>query len=286
MNKSFLPLLLSCYVTTSFTIYAQPPAQESILKLQRNSETLHPTGGNGFSPQALGELETAEGRPVAEIPEVETISERDLGALVPRAPVSIGTTPSTAILDKPLPDTPIYRNAFQSVPDNEGILSAIGSDEPWTPDFAAVFEGPCHFACRENTMGLLGSASNLVIYEDMRIEVTENGMYEVSFIAEVPDIPVVLSLQIGIEQEVDGLNVSVGSITLAPVVFETENRHSRHQPGKSERVVRKGYSHVLHRILRHQSFEGLSFTRHGNARFGSIPPRGDYSIILPEEALD
>ena len=201
---------------------------------------------------------------------------------VPELRFSIGDIPYRAILSKPLEGKPEFTVSINSVPRNQWVESVEMKNQAIKADHVAVFEDPCHF-----DYTLFGRHSrhvreSLLVYEGMRIAVKTDGYYEVSFAAEVPRIPVVLRLWLEVSTTVDGQTLRRGSISLPPVVFEPQTSLSRHQPGRTVIVTRRGHSHLLRRIIQHESAEGISFARNGRARFGSIPPRGEYSIIRPE----
>ena len=202
--------------------------------------------------------------------------------LVPEVTLSIGDVPHRADLRPPLPGQPQSTDAFNSVPEIREIDSIAISDTSAQANFLAVFEDPCHF-----NYVLPGRYSQqivrdtLLVYEGMEIAVTEDGSYTVSFIAEVPQIPVVLNLQLSVSTSVNGATLPRGTITLPPVVIESRTLVSRDQPGRSVKVTRKGYSQLLHRIIANESATGISFKRAGNARFGSVPPEAKYSILDP-----
>ena len=140
--------------------------------------------------------------------------------------------------------------------------------------FVSVFEGPCHFSERTNDV-----ARTLVIYEGMQVVVSRDGRYQVSMIAEAPLAPVVIRMQLRVTEIVDNVRVDHGTITLAPIVIETNVESSDQQPSNTVRIRRTGYSHLLRRLMIEgkPSARTLSFSRAGAARFGSIPEAAKYS---------
>ncbi|MEI7698507.1 MAG: hypothetical protein WCK86_01820 [Planctomycetia bacterium] len=153
-------------------------------------------------------------------------------------------------------------------------LLATDADEDSTSNKleTAVFDLPAYFAFHESPQhGRLQNTNSVVIYEGMSLSVnSQNGRYELAFLAEVPITAVVMNLQLRIRRA-DGAE---GTITLAPIVFgadqSTDHAHELLTvAGATEtwRVRRTGYSHVL----KNAAATGLGnweVSRHGTVQIG------------------
>ncbi|HQZ67165.1 MAG TPA: hypothetical protein PLY87_18865 [Planctomycetaceae bacterium] len=140
----------------------------------------------------------------------------------------------------------------------------------------AVFENAAHFGIHQNSDCLGGLPDkNVVIYEGMTVRVSPNGAYEVRFIAESPDVPAVIQLQLSVQER----GVNLGKVTLPPIVLRDADYSSRSRSQgrlpnqtRSWLVRRSGYSHFLNGITGDERHR-LSVTRSGTVQLGQIPER-------------
>lgn len=158
----------------------------------------------------------------------------------------------------------------------------------WPWEF--VFEDAARFAwVGFDALGGQLERDVVVIYEGMTVRVDGNGRYEVRFRAEAPRMPVTLRMQLNFCGT--GAMDCPGTITLPPIRIEPDqaNEPSR-VDSLTHEVVYVGHSESLRRLGRrvislnhanqvtHEPLSladdaGVTFTRSGTARFGSIPAK-------------
>lgn len=139
----------------------------------------------------------------------------------------------------------------------------------------AVFGNAAHFAFGSNggCQGL-SHANPVMIYEGMTVRLSDSGAYEVRLVAEAPDLPVVLRMQLNLQQQ----GVPIGTITLPPVVLassesESVSRRTRlPNETRSWLIRRTGYSHAV-AGLTSQDRQRITVTRTGTVQIGHIPQK-------------
>jgi len=141
----------------------------------------------------------------------------------------------------------------------------------------AVFENAAHFSIDRihDYENQAMSRRSVVIYEGMTVQGFSNGAYTVRFVAESPDVPSVVQIQLHLQEQ----GVNVGKITLAPVVIrDTEDssgsRYKRRLPNQTRSwlVQRQGYSHLL-KGLAGKDWHRVTVTRSGTVQMGQIAER-------------
>jgi hypothetical protein len=114
----------------------------------------------------------------------------------------------------------------------------------------------------------------LLIYEGMRVTVYKTGVYDVSFTAEVPEMPVTLRLQLVFQRPAENLKHPRGEyrLTLPPFRLEPKTDARPGDPAANIfHVAHRGFSSVLVEDLPAQQMvqPGWQVTRVGTARFGT-----------------
>jgi len=113
----------------------------------------------------------------------------------------------------------------------------------------------------------------LLIYEGMRVTVYKNGVYDVSFTAEVPDMPVTLRLQLVLQRpEKSAHPRGEYRLTLPPFRLEPKTDARPGDPAANTfHVAHRGFSSVLveERGDQQHVLPGWQVTRVGTARFGT-----------------
>jgi hypothetical protein len=163
---------------------------------------------------------------------------------------------------------------------NTGSRNAkIGTDEQEPPDASAVFDEPAHFPLPAfGPFAEFAPQNALIIYEGMTLNVFQHGKYEVRFVAEAPQTPVVVRLQLRLDfMSADNLTIArTSTITLPPITIRTDPDADPLQPSKSWRITHNGRSSALLRAMQCAgacALRGVNVSRAGTARFGSIPQR-------------
>ena len=183
------------------------------------------------------------------------------------------------------------RPAIDKIPSVERIDSASearpSSIKPTR--LVAVFRNPCHFPYHD-PWDCYGSTSEtgVVIYEDMKLVVGENGQYELSFVAESPRLPVTLRLQfrIWMKPKNNDPDREQGTLTIPPIVFEPSDEAGRQDSSETFLVRRTGYSHALKCLsvkdacgctssCRCSEQTQCRLQRTGVARFGGVPDNNE-----------
>ncbi|MEZ6124610.1 MAG: hypothetical protein R3C49_15735 [Planctomycetaceae bacterium] len=171
--------------------------------------------------------------------------------------------------------------------------SEQSSSQTATADRVAVFTQACHFPLTgPGRYGQRIVRDALVIYEGMQLAIQSNGKYELRFVAEVPRTAAVVRLQFQVSGD-DG--TPLATITIPPVTIDPDRNLGRHNPGHSVVVSHRGYSHGLNRAIRQRVLSdanrknvnnhdlNVSVSRSGVVRFGSVPEKGEYSILPVED---
>jgi hypothetical protein len=144
--------------------------------------------------------------------------------------------------------------------------AAGGAPAPvhWVKEFHEAAHVPLP---RFTADGLAVCREGLLVYEGMRLTVYPNGVYDVAFTAEVPDMPVTLRLQL-VFNNPPGYTPGEYRLTLPP--FRLEPRPDA-RPGDPSanvlHVAHRGYSTLL--AAGHRVDAAWSVARVGTARFGT-----------------
>jgi hypothetical protein len=121
--------------------------------------------------------------------------------------------------------------------------------------------------------GLAVCHDGLLIYEGMRVTVYKNGVYDVSFTAEVPDMPVTLRLQLVLQRPEKSTHPrGEYRLTLPPFRLEPKADARPGDPAANIfHVAHRGFSSALMEENPAQQLvqPGWQVTRVGTARFGT-----------------
>lgn len=194
----------------------------------------------------------------------------DFGAVLPPVPpfgAGFRTVPEGVRL--PFDRTPQVRVVEQS---NEEIGGEEDGAAPSACGYSAVFDTPAHFPVPAFTQaGLAVPGDAIVIYEGMSLALQPTGEYEVRFVVEAPATDITLLLQFEIWQN----GQYSGTVTLPPVRLDSGSADEPrgNLPSRSWTVKHNGYSHRLARLASQPPgpMYGLTITRHGTARCGTLP---------------
>ncbi len=142
---------------------------------------------------------------------------------------------------------------------NEGGTGA-GEKAAWVKEFHQAAHFPLPRFAGDGTP-IVGDG--LLIYEGMRLTVYPNGVYDLSFTATVPDMPVTVRLQLGFARG-KGADIE-HTLTLPPIRMEPKAKN-RTVDGNTFHITHRGQSTLLHTGALTAVWELRSS---GTARFGT-----------------